>query len=1001
MKQNRKCSFTAALGASLALFLFGFDAAAQPADRITGAVDEQRAVRLAGDHSPYAIPRFDTGPADPKLAMNRMILTLQPDAAQQSAAAALIDALHDPNSPQYHHWLTPEEYAAQFGVSPNDVARVSEWLSSHGFRIEEVPAGNQSIIFSGTVAQVEQAFQTQIHRYRVNGEEHLANASDPAIPQALAAVVAGPVTLHNFRRKAMHDRLAPAPQYTYGGVHSLGPPDFATIYDLSALYTSNNSGSGQTIGIVGRINIQTQDIQEFRATWGLPANNPTIIVNGPNPGIYDMDDEAEADLDVEWSGGVAPLATVKFVVSESTNTTDGVDLSAQYIVSNNLANVMSTSFGSCEAAMGSAEMAFYSNLWQQAAAEGITAFIAAGDSGAAGCDAGSDTTAQYGKAVNGLCSSVYSVCVGGTELNEGGNSNLYWSATNNSTTLESALSYIPEVAWNDSGANGGSGLWATGGGASAYYSKPSWQSGPGVPSDGQRDVPDLSVTASGDHDPFWVVILDNYYSIGGTSAASPSMAGMMALIDEKNGGRQGNANTRFYALANAAASGGADVFHGTTGGNNSVPGLTGFTASAHYNQATGLGSPDGFVMANHWAASTPAAPSFTLTPSAATLTAIQGGHTTVNAVVAVSGGFSAAVALKASNLPGGVTASFAPASLSAPGSGTSVLTLTASSSAAAGSYTITLTASGGSVVKTATVNLTIAHPFTIAASAGLISINQGASGSLKILSSTSAGFSGAVGLTASSHAGVTAAFTPSTIASPGSGSSTLALAVAASAVPGTYTLTITGISGSFAETTTVSVTINQPPSFTLSLPVNTISLAPGGSATAQVSVIAVSGFKSTVTFSTGTLPSGMTAHFSGTTLTVQTTSSVAVGSHSIMILGSVGNYTAPAVTMIVNVGTFTLTVPSTATVTPGRALTIGIKTSVTNGFNGPIALSATGLPSSLVASFSPATITNPASGSGTMTLSPSSAILPGSFRMYVVGASGGATVTVPVTVTVP
>ena len=679
--------------------------------------------------------------------------------------------------------------------------------------------------------------------------------------------------------------------------------------------------------------------------------------------------------------------------------TDGVDLSAQYIVSNNLASVMSTSFGSCEAAMGAADRAFYSNLWQQAAAQGITAFIASGDEGAAGCDSGGDTTAVYGQAVNGLCSSVSSVCVGGTEFNENGNNNLYWSATNNAS-FGSALSYIPEVAWNESGTvSGGSGLWATGGGASAYYSKPAWQAGPGVPADGKRDVPDVSLSAAG-HDGYLVEILGDYYIISGTSAASPSLAGLMALVDQKNGGRQGNANTKFYPLATYAASGGAAIFRGTTGGNNSVPGQTGFTANPDYNQATGLGSADAFVMASHWTETAPAAPSFTLTPSATTLTVVPGGHGSVTATVAVSGGFSSAVTLTASGAPGGVTAAYATTPLTAPGSGGSVLTVTASSSAALGSFALTLTAVGGGVTKTAAVNVTIAPPFTLTANAVSITIHQGASGSVGITTAVNPGFSAAVALTATSHSGVTATFTPSTIASPGAGSSSLNLAAASNAATGTYALTITGTSGSTVKSTTVSVTIATAPSFALSLPTSTLSIPPNGSGSIQVNVVANAGFNSTVTFSTGVLPSGISVNFSGATMTVKAMSSAALGSHSITINGTGGGVSATAVTLTLTVGTFALSVPSSVTVLPGRSVNVAIHTSVTNGYNVPVMLSVAGLSSKEAASFSPATIATPASGSSTLTLSVAPAMTPGSYTMNLVASSGGAVVTAPLLVLV-
>ena len=332
---------------------------------------------------------------------------------------------------------------------------------------------------------------------------------------------------------------------------------------------------------------------------GLPVNTPLVIVNGTDPGDLGPGEDGEADLDVEWSGAVAKNALIKFVVSKSTSSTDGVDLSAQYIVNNNIAPVMSTSFGSCESKVGQTERSFFNNLWQQAAAQGITSFVASGDAGAAGCNNPGDETIGSGTAVSGLASTPFNVAVGGTQFHEG--LDIYWNA-NNSTWFASAIGYIPETAWNESGSvSGGSGLWSTGGGASLFYSKPSWQVCPGVPADGSRDLPDVSLSAAG-HDGYLVQSQGALLMAGGTSAASPAFAGLMALVVQKTGQRQGNANVRFYQLASAQyGSGGSATFHDVLSGNNSVPGVTGYSCAAGYDLATGLGSVDATALVNNWA----------------------------------------------------------------------------------------------------------------------------------------------------------------------------------------------------------------------------------------------------------------------------------------------------------------------------------------------------------------------------------------------------------------
>ena len=302
-----------------------------------------------------------------------------------------------------------------------------------------------------------------------------------------------------------------------------------------------------------------------------------------------------------------------------------MDLSAQYIVTHNLAPVMSTSFGLCEAWLGSSGNNFLNSLWQQAAAQGITVFVSSGDNGAAGCDSASASNATYGRAVNGLCSTPYSVCVGGTEFNDASNASLYWTTSNASGTQASAISYIPEVVWNESGP--GAGLWASGGGASTIYAKPNWQTGTGVPADGKRDVPDVSLSAAG-HDGYLIVQNGGFYVVGGTSAASPSFAGVMALVVQNTAARQGNANTAFYPLASRQRAGGASVFHDVTSGSNSVPGQPGFNATTGYDQATGLGPIDASALVNHWSDSS-VVPAFQAALSANSLAVDAGSNNSV------------------------------------------------------------------------------------------------------------------------------------------------------------------------------------------------------------------------------------------------------------------------------------------------------------------------------------------------------------------------------------
>ncbi len=583
--------------------------------RLHAAIDDNDRVTLSGNRHPRLNKAEDRGRADDAQVVRHMILTLQPDAAQQGALEAFMASRRDPTSPFYGQWLSPAEFEQQFGVAQADIAKVAQWLQDQGFTVDEVPQGRRSIVFSGAVRHIRKAFRTDMRRYRVGQEDHFANTDDPSIPDALSAVVTGVVSLHDFRSRPMLSSRRPAPAFNDGsGGHALAAADFATIYNTKTLLAQGNDGTGASIAVLGRTDVVLGDMAQFRSAMGLSANPTQVIYNGANPGRQ-SGDEGESDLDLQWAGAVAPGATIKFVTSASTASTDGIDLSAQYAVSNNVADIITLSYGLCEADLGTASANFYNSLWQQAAAQGQSVFVSSGDSGAADCDAGS-TTATRGKAVNGLCTSPYSTCVGGTQFDDTANPSQYWSASN-ASNLGSALSYIPEKVWNESGTvSGGSGLWASGGGASTVFAQPAWQTGVGVPNNGRRNVPDVSLTAAS-HDGYLVYSSDNTsstrtrYVFGGTSASAPSFAGLMALVKQKTGVRQGNANPRFYELAALQVNGGPGYFHTIQGGNNSVPGVAGFTATPGavtpvYNQATGLGSVDADVLVRQWAATIPA-----------------------------------------------------------------------------------------------------------------------------------------------------------------------------------------------------------------------------------------------------------------------------------------------------------------------------------------------------------------------------------------------------------
>jgi subtilase family serine protease len=776
-----------------------------PHDRILQPVEDSQRISLNDNTLAAAMPAYETGGVDGGKRLDHMILVLKPDPLQEAALDVLTAAQQDPASPLYHQWLTPETYAEHFGVSSADIEQVQNWLERNGLQVEELTASHRAIVFSGTSAQVEATFQTTMKSYRIGGQKHIANSSDPMIPAALAPVVAGVASLHDIFSAPQHTNVVKArpaytskPEYTSGGAHYLSPADYATIYDIGSLYNQAYTGSGQTIAIVGRSDISLPDVRSFRSTFGLPAKDPVTILNGSaDPGTSVADDVDEAMLDTEWSGAVAKNATIDFVTSASTATSDGVFLSAQYIVNHNLAPVMSVSYGLCEADLGSSANSFFNSLWQQAAAEGITVLVSAGDSGAAGCDSSSATKATQGRGVNGICSTPYSTCVGGTEFNDTANPSLYWSSTTGSNG-ESALSYIPENVWNESGS---SGLWSTGGGVSTVYAKPSWQTGKGVPADGKRDVPDVSLTAAG-HDSYLVGVWGALYGISGTSAASPSFAGIMAITAQKAGARLGNANPELYHLAASQSSGAAAVFHDVTSGNNTVPGVTGFSSAAGYDQSTGWGSVDADNLVTSWgtAAATPApTPTLKLTLSGASMTLARTGSTT-RVTTAVGGGLSSATSLSVIGLPSGLTASFSPKSIASPGSGTSVLTLTPASTLAAGSWNLTLSASAGGVASTAALAISLPG-LAMSLTPQTTSLVRGRTLQIQLATTAAGGFNSALTLAVNGlPAGVTAVFAPARISAPGTGSSTLTLTASKTATLGSAKITVkvtgTGFSGS-------------------------------------------------------------------------------------------------------------------------------------------------------------------------------------------------------------
>ena len=961
-------------------------------------INEADRITLHGNVHPQARAEFDRGSANAAMPMNKMVLLLsvRPDA--QAELQQLLADQQNPKSPSYHKWVTPAEFGLHFGPTDQDIADASGWLKKSGFSIDEVGNGRLWINFSGDVQKVERAFQTNIRNYEVDGKMHFANATDPSIPRALAGLVQGVVSLHDFTSHPNSTASQLPSDFTNaGGAHFLAPGDFATIYNVKPLYNATPAidGTGQTIAIVGRTDINLTDVQFFRSFFGLPPKDPVFIHNGADPGDLGGPEEEEADLDVEWSGAVAKNATIDFVISQS-GATDGVALSAQFIVNTNLANIMSTSFSSCESGLKAAGNSFWNTLWTQAAAQGITSFVSAGDSGAAACD---PSNAVAGTIVNvsGIASTPNNIAVGGTQFNEG--AGVFWAASNDPIDQSSALSYIPEIAWNESGSvAGGSGLFSTGGGASAVYAKPAFQAGPGVPLDSARDIPDVSLSSAG-HDGYIIVQghttgTTGLAAVGGTSAASPSFAGLMALVVQKTGLAQGNANTVFYSMGQNQFGGGIAVYHDTTSGNNTVPGVAGFSAGVGYDLVTGWGSVDASQMVNFW--NNNGTPDFSLAATPASQSVNQGSTATYTVTESVFDNYSNTVTFSVSGLPAGASSTFTPPALS--GAGTSSLSITTLATTPLGSYPLTITGTDGVLTHTASVTLVVTTPdFSLAATPASQTVVVGNTANYSATVTALNGYAGTVSFSVSGlPAGASPTFTPPSVT--GSGTSGLAITTTAGTTPsGSYPLVITATDGVLTHSASVTLVVAN---FTVSAAPGSATVTQGGSATYTVSLTTASGYAGTVNFSVSGLPASTTSAFSPASLTASGTSTLTIttsstspvtppGTYPLTISASDGVSTATTqVVLVVNaIADFGISVsPTSQTVFQGQNIGYGVTVSPSGGFTGLVNLSIAGVPPGATATFNPSSLQG--SGLSSLAIVPGATTPGGTYTLTITGTSG-------------
>jgi len=895
--------------------------------------DDGERVLLSGSISPQAHPADDRGRVNEEARLEGVTVILRQTPAQKAELQALMTAQLDPASPQYHAWLTPEQYAVRFGRSPADVAGIESWAASQGLTVHGRSRSGTRLRLGGSVAEVERAFRTELHRYVVRGEEHFAPASPPSVPSALAEAVLGVRGMSSFGPRAPsrpHPVLAaaapaPKPAYTDGsGDHAMAPEDFSTIYDVGPLYAQGFDGTGMKLAIVGQTYYVPSDIAAFRSPAGLAAANITDVFV-PNSGtemtVGAAADVQETELDLEWAGAIAAKADIVFVYTGGASGFDVVS-ALDYAVDNAVAPMVSISYGLCEALDG-ADNALYEQAAMEAATQGMTIFASSGDDGAADCDH-DVTVATQGVGVDMPAAIPTVTGVGGTSFNEGNGT--YWNATNDAAE-GSAISYIPEVAWDEPPASGGD-IGASGGGVSTLFAKPSWQTGTGVPADGQRDVPDVALSASGgvgQHDGYLVYYStaaglpsDGLYYTGGTSAATPSFAAIMTLLSQAtNAGSLGTINPKLYVLAASAPS----PFHDITTGSNivacqpgtpgcptSAPFQYGFEAGPGYDPVTGLGTVDAAKLVSAWEA--------TLLPTSVTLASSASSAVVLSPVVLTA----SVTTTSASPAPTGSVTFFAgPTALgttpvvaaTGPGGDQSATAALTTTTLAAASYTLTARYSGDGSYQYGTsagVPLAVTKIATATAlAANMMSASEGTSIVLTATLTTSGGAAdpSPTGSIVFAVGGATVSTVPVAGADGGAGATaTLSLS---DARPYVVTAAYSGdgaYAASMSPTAFVSIagTLAATPAAPKPPPRGTISFVATGNVGAVMWSLATNASQGTIDATTGAYTAGST----GSVTDVVAASDSLGGATTVMVSVGPGVSITPAAPTVAPLGTLTL-----------------------------------------------------------------------------------------------
>ena len=614
-----------------------------PEPRLGNNIIETARVVLSESRTPQVRDAQDLGPVSPDLKVPGITLVFRRSAAQESALKDLLAGQHNPNSPLYHHWLTPETFATRFGVADKDIATAENWLVSHGFHIDNVARTRDRITFSGAAAQVQGAFGAELHHYRTQGEAHFAPASDLTLPASLASVTAAVLHLSDFRPKPNLKAVVDAhPDYTSSSTqaHYLTPKDILTMYDVNPLYARSIYGTGQGLAVVGQSFVNTStpsNVATFQAL--LTQYNPITPVLVPGSGVEAISagDQGESEIDLEYASGIAQNSNIFLVYVGSSQNYSVFDALA-FAITEDIAPVVSISYGACETLLSPGDLDQANALFEEAAAQGQTLVASSGDSGSTACSPYTSATGitpaeQQALAVNFPASSPYVTAVGGTQMAvetfTAGNSS-YWASASGMDTISSLLSYVPEVVWNEGSASRG--IFAGGGGTSAHFLRPPWQNTfPGMPAGAYRLLPDIALQSSIASPGFLICSSDptllypqgqtsscvdgltgsnqKYTVAGGTSFAAPIFAGFIALLNEaEHANGQGNINPVLYSLA-ADPNSYAAAFHDITSGTNAcVSGAancvtadeSSYAATPGYDEATGLGSVDFNALTAAW-----------------------------------------------------------------------------------------------------------------------------------------------------------------------------------------------------------------------------------------------------------------------------------------------------------------------------------------------------------------------------------------------------------------